>query len=263
MNTLKLKANAKINIGLQIISKRPDGYHNIETVFYPIELCDDLIIKELSTKIKEPSLKIKGLPIAGEVSNNLCIKAWNVLKQEFPTLPAVEIKLDKKIPIGAGLGGGSSDAAQVLLGLKTMFNLNISDEKLALLARQLGADVPFFLYNKPVFATGIGDIFEPIELDLSKYEIEIFAFPHKHSDTATAYKNISQKTLQKKKKISLKKAIKKPIELWKYWIENDFEEEVFRRLEKLRIAKQFLYLQGAIFALMTGSGSALFGISKK
>ena len=160
--------NAKINLGLNIVEKRPDGYHNLETVFYPINLQDALEVNLLEEE-KEFSLKVSGVPIEGEPENNLVVKAYRLLKKDYPEMPAIDIHMYKHIPTGAGLGGGSADAAFMIKLLNDKFKLNLSIEKMEEYAAILGADCAFFIQNKPVFATGIGNIFEPIQLSLKGY----------------------------------------------------------------------------------------------
>jgi len=249
--------HAKINIGLFIKGKRPDGYHELETVFYPAPLQDKLEIKT-NTSFTKNTLHVEGIALTDSPEKNLCIRAWKLLKEIFPSLPFVEIYLHKHIPVGAGLGGGSSDAAHTLLGLRTMFDLNISDKKLSNLAVQLGADVPFFLRNKPCFASGIGEKLEELELHIP-YEIRLVTSPV-FSDTTLAYKELDLKKCSTEK--DLRNLIQKPIETWKGCISNDFETSIFARFPELLELKNKLYAEGAIYASMSGSGSALYGFFK-
>ena len=247
-----LYPNAKINLGLNIESKRSDGYHNISSVFYPIYDCFDILEIVSSNSFLFTS---SGISIPG--SNNLCTKAYDLLKLKF-NIPAVHIHLHKKIPIGAGLGGGSSDGAFVLKGLNDLFKLNISNKTLKDLALELGADCPFFIENEPKYITGIGDLMENIKLDLSMYEIRLVDSKI-HINTKNAYFNI----VPKSQKLKLSELIRKPIRLWKDLITNDFEQTVFKNYPKLSKVKENLYEKGAIFSSMTGTGSTIYGLFKK
>ena len=247
-----LYPNAKINLGLNIESKRSDGYHNISSVFYPIYDCFDILEIVSSNSFLYTS---SGISIPG--SNNLCTKAYDLLKLKF-NIPAVHIHLHKKIPIGAGLGGGSSDGAFVLKGLNDLFKLNISNKTLKDLALELGADCPFFIENEPKYITGIGNLMENIKLDLSMYEIRLVDSKI-HINTKNAYSNI----VPKSQKLKLSELIRKPIRLWKDLITNDFEQTVFKNYPKLSKVKENLYEKGAIFSSMTGTGSTIYGLFKK
>lgn len=249
--------NAKINIGLNIIEKRKDGFHNIESIFYPIfDLVDILEIIELKTK-SSPQFSSSGISIPGEASFNLCLKAYNLLKEEYD-IPIVAIHLHKIIPIGAGLGGGSADAAFTLKLLNDLFKLNLSDEILIEYARKLGSDCAFFIKNKPLYAFGKGDEFEDINLNLSTYKIKI-EYPSIHIGTAEAYKGIKPF----KSKLQLKEIINQPINSWKKSIKNDFESSIFLNYPEIEQLKLKFYEEGAVYTSMTGSGSAVYGIFKK
>ncbi len=249
--------NAKINLGLNITEKRPDGYHNLETVFYPIPLQDALEVKPLDGE-NEYLLKIAGTQITGEPEDNLVIKAYRLLKQDYPHLPSIDIHMFKHIPTGAGLGGGSSDAAFMLKLLNEKFSLHISVSQLEEYAARLGADCAFFIQNKPVFASGIGNIFEPIELSLKGYYL-VLVKPDIFVSTKEAYALVKpQKTQQ-----SLKDIIHRPIEEWKNTMVNDFEESVFHKFPEIAAIKDKLYDMGAIYASMSGSGASVFGLFKE
>lgn len=249
--------NAKINLGLNITEKRPDGYHNLETVFYPIPLQD--AIEVTRHEGNQPyTLKIKGVNIEGEPDNNLVIKAYNLLKKDFSTMPPVDIHMYKHIPTGAGLGGGSADAAFMIKLLNEKFNLQLSTEKMEEYASRLGADCAFFVRNQPVFATGIGNIFEPIELSLKGYQL-VLVKPDIFVSTKDAYANVTPKHPE----TSLKEIIQSPIETWKKTMKNDFEESVFMKFPEIAAIKDKLYDLGAIYASMSGSGSSVFGIFKE
>jgi len=248
--------NAKINIGLRVVEKRSDGFHNIESVFYPIHLSD---ILEIATdnEAENPTVKLStsGIEIEGDASNNLCVKAFQLLKNDFPHLPKIKIHLHKIIPIGAGLGGGSADAAFMLKALNSTFHLSLSENKLAEYAAKLGSDCTFFVYNKPALATGRGEILNEIELNMNNLQI-ILIYPNIHISTPLAYSLIKPK----KPESSLNEWITTPIENWKNAIVNDFEAGIFPKYPILSQIKENLYQNGAIYASMSGSGSTLYGI---
>lgn len=242
--------NAKINIGLNITEKRPDGYHNLETVFYPVKINDAL------EAIIAPQLNFSssGISMPGDGANNLCIKAYELVKLDHD-LPVLDIHLYKNIPIGAGLGGGSADAAFFIKLLNQQFGLNLSVEAMQNYARQLGADCAFFIENKPVYAFEKGDQFEPIELDLSKYVI-VLVMPPVHVSTADAYSGVKPEFATE----SLKDLIKLPVAEWKGRIKNDFEKSVIAKYPLIGEMKQALYEAGALYASMSGSGASVFGV---
>jgi 4-diphosphocytidyl-2-C-methyl-D-erythritol kinase len=242
--------NAKINIGLNVVSKREDGYHNLETIFFPLKLADALEFVEAGeTKLTTSGIQIDGLP-----EQNLVFKAYYLLKDDF-NLPPLHFHLHKVIPSGSGLGGGSSDAAFTFKMLNEYFDLELSAQKLESYAAQIGADCPFFIVNKPTFATGIGNKFHNIELDLADYEIVILK-PNISVSTPEAYKNV----IPRNPKYRLTEIIKTPVNDWKNLIVNDFEKSVFPKYPQIAELKQLLYDLGADFASMSGSGSAVFGI---
>lgn len=246
--------NAKINIGLNVVEKRTDGFHNIESIFYPVmELFDVLEIIQ-ADKLQFSSF---GIAIPGSESDNLCLKAYQLIQSDYKISP-VHIHLHKVIPIGAGLGGGSSDAGFTLKALNQLFELHLPDYQLINYARKLGSDCAFFIKNTPVYAFGKGDEFEPIDLDLSKFDIKI-EYPNIHIGTVEAYADIHSKPSSK----SLKNLIKLPIENWKNLVKNDFEDSIFLNHPQIKALKEKFYTEGAIYASMTGSGSAVFGIFKK
>jgi 4-diphosphocytidyl-2-C-methyl-D-erythritol kinase len=247
--------NAKINIGLNVTEKRNDGFHNIESIFYPvIELYDVLEI----VKCEELKFTSTGIEIPGSKKDNLCLKAYELLKQDFNISP-VHIYLLKVIPIGAGLGGGSADAAFTLKGLNDLFDLQLTDEQLISYAQKLGSDCAFFIKNKPVYAFNKGDEFEDIELDLSTFEIKI-EYPNIHIGTAEAYTGIQPKEPVKNIKSLIAVA---PIENWKETIKNDFEESIFPNHPEIKELKEKMYKNGAVYASMTGSGSAVYGVFER
>ena len=242
--------NAKINIGLNVVSKRSDGYHNLETIFYPVKLADALELVDSD----ELQFTSSGIKIDGNPENNLVVKAYKLLQKDFK-LPPVKLHLHKIIPFGAGLGGGSADAAFALKMLNNHFNLKLSSEKLQKYAAQIGADCPFFIENRPVFATGTGNQFQSVNLDLSGCEILIVK-PDISVSTPEAFKNI----VPQKPSFNLKEIEKIPIEEWRNFVKNDFEKSVFKLYPEIEKLKNTFYEMGAVYASMSGSGSALFGI---
>ncbi|MBB3186456.1 4-(cytidine 5'-diphospho)-2-C-methyl-D-erythritol kinase [Microbacter margulisiae] len=242
--------NAKINIGLNIVEKRTDGFHNIETVFYPISLCDALEI----IPANKTSLTISGIELSDQAHDNLVIKAFNMVKVDFD-LPELSIFLHKNIPLGAGLGGGSSDAAAMIRLLNKTFALGLGDDQMENYAAKLGSDCAFFIRNVPAYATQRGEILAPVELDLAAYLFVVIK-PPVHISTREAYGSI----IPKKQNVSVNELIKHPIETWKNTIVNDFESVMFSKYPKLNDIKTMLYNKGALYAAMSGSGSAIFGI---
>ncbi len=246
--------NCKINIGLHVTGKRPDGYHNIETVFYPVPLCDRLEI----VKSGQFEFTQEGIPIGGDAEQNLCVKAYRLLERDFPQISPVHIHLTKNIPFGAGLGGGSSDAAFVLKMLNTIFPLGLSEDQLQEYARTLGSDCAFFIRNSPVYASQRGDVMEPYSLDLSGYRLVLMK-PSCGVSTAEAYRELTPRA----GKVRLQEALQEPLTHWRDTIENHFEETVFRQHPEIAYLKQLLYDRGALYAAMSGSGSTVFGVFKK
>ncbi|MBQ3190841.1 MAG: 4-(cytidine 5'-diphospho)-2-C-methyl-D-erythritol kinase [Bacteroides sp] len=249
--------NAKINLGLNIVEKRPDGYHNLETIFYPINLQDALEVTKLDDE-KEYSLTLSGTPIEGETDDNLVVKAYRLLKADYPDMAPVNIHMFKHIPTGAGLGGGSSDAAFMIKLLNEKFHLNISVEKMEEYASRLGADCAFFIKNQPVFASGIGNIFEPVQHSLKGYYL-VLVKPDIFVSTKEAYALVKPH----KPAVSLKEIVRMPVETWRATMKNDFEESVFARYPEIAAIKDKLYDMGAIYASMSGSGSSVFGIFRE
>lgn len=250
--------NAKINLGLNVVEKRPDGYHNLETVFYPIKLQDALEVNRLEGSDLPYKIHTSGTVIEGNLEDNLVIKAYNLLKAENYQMLPVDIHLFKHIPTGAGLGGGSADAAFMIKLLNAKFKLGISEEKMEEYAARLGADCAFFIKNKPVFASGIGNIFEPIEISLKGYYL-VLVKPNIFVSTRDAFACIKPQHPE----VSLKEIIKRPIETWKDCMKNDFEYSVFQKYPEIAAIKDKLYDLGAVYASMSGSGSAVYGIFKE
>lgn len=253
--------NCKINIGLHIISKREDGYHNIKTVFYPIPINDVLEIIPASLNNSNIEFSLSGNAIACEDNENICVKAYQLLKEKFPQLPAVKMHLHKAIPSGAGLGGGSADGAAALVLLNNKFNLGLTKEALIDLSLQLGSDCPFFIINKPCFASGRGEILEEITFSLSDYKI-VIVNPGIHVNTGEAFSMVKPRS-NDSDKISLMNLTQLPVHLWKDAIANDFESVVFAQHPAIKEIKDELYSSGALFASMSGSGSSVYGLFPK
>lgn len=250
--------NAKINIGLNIIEKRMDGYHSIESVFYPVGLCDALEVIENNDPTNERIIfTSSGIEIPGNANDNLCWFAYHLVAADYH-LPNVKVHLHKHIPIGAGLGGGSADAAFFIRLLNDKFDLGISWGEMHNYARQLGSDCSFFISNKPAFAEGRGDQYESMKLDLSKYHIALI-YPNIHIHTAKAYSGVTPKHPARSLENDI---LNLPIEQWKDFIHNDFEDSIFPQFPEIKKIKEQLYSLGAEYAAMSGSGSTVYGIFK-
>ncbi len=247
--------NAKINLGLTITQKREDGFHNIETVFYKTGWQDALEVV-LSSNENKFNLHLSGIPIIGNLTTNLIYKAYNLIA-EIKALPNIDVYLHKNIPMGAGLGGGSADAAFFINLINNQFSLKLTSEEKLTVAKKLGSDCAFFINNTPTFAFEKGDVFENINIDLSDYYIAII-YPNVHSNTAQAYSLVTPKIPAK----SVKQIIMQPIATWKTELVNDFEISIFDKYPVVKQIKESLYTQGALYACMSGSGSAVFGIFK-
>ncbi|HPQ09586.1 MAG TPA: 4-(cytidine 5'-diphospho)-2-C-methyl-D-erythritol kinase [Bacteroidia bacterium] len=247
-------SNSKINLGLWVLNKRTDGYHNISTIFYPINWKDILEIIIDDSSSNQIIIKNYGLSLDIPVQQNIIYKAYQLLLEKFKKLPAVNVHLFKNVPFGAGLGAGSANATFFIKALNDLFKLNLSKEELNNLVVKLGSDCAFFLENKPVIAKEKGDKFQPISVNLNDYYILII-FPNINVSTAEAYKNIIPKMRSEK----LEDIIQMPISEWKNYLENDFEKVVFKSYPLIAEIKNELYKQGAIYASMSGSGSAVYG----
>jgi len=241
----------KINLGLHVIEKLPSGYHAIETVFYPCHHYKDTL--EITPAVHF-SFTVKNADFICETEHNLCVKAYRLLQKAFD-LPPVKITLTKQIPSGAGLGGGSADAAFTLKMLNSGFSLQLSPKQLHNYATLLGSDTAFFMYDTPMYATGRGEILEPIDIDLLSYRIEVVC-PKISISTARAYGNVTPK----KPNVCIKQIIHTPIETWRNHLINDFEEVIFQQHPQLKEIKDDFYSRGAVYAAMSGSGSAVYGI---
>lgn len=248
--------NAKINLGLNIISRRGDGYHNLETLFYPIGLRDGL---EIVPSGREEDFRLfqTGATIQGDKDDNLVIKALKLISEE-KKIPGIDIHLFKKIPFGAGLGGGSSDAAFMLKLLNDTFSLGYTVPELEQKAAEIGADCPFFIKNKPAFAKGTGNLLEEVDLDLSSYFF-VLVKPDITVSTKEAYSLISPVPPE----IPLGEIIQKPVSEWKGLLKNDFEPPIFKKYPEICRIKEQLYAKGAVYASMSGSGSSVYGFFEK
>jgi 4-diphosphocytidyl-2-C-methyl-D-erythritol kinase len=249
--------NCKINIGLNIVGKRTDGYHNIETIYYPLTLCDALEVLPVAINRTSDQFIMEGVKFEGQTEDNLCIKALRLMQKEM-TIQPVKIILMKKIPVGAGLGGGSSDAAYTLKMINTLFKAGFTDEQLVSMSSVLGSDCAFFILNKPVYACGKGDQMTPVSLSLVGYTIVIVK-PPVFVSTAEAYSGATPIIPDR----SLNELIQLPVSKWRDVIKNDFEETILPNHPEITTIKQKLYDMGAVYASMSGSGSSVFGLFKE
>ena len=246
--------------------RRQDGYHDIETVFYPLPILDVLEIIQHSSfspisaqhQNKGADFSTTGLPINGAPEKNLCVKAYQLIKRDFPKLPPVHIYLHKSIPIGAGLGGGSADGAFTLKLLNAKFQLKLTTEQQLDYAIQLGSDCPFFILNQPCFATGRGELMQAVNLNLENYSF-VVVNPGIHISTSWAFQQLTPA----EPRLSIQTAIKRPVSEWKDILTNDFEEAVFNHHPELSSVKASIYKSGAIYASLSGSGSCIYGIYPK
>jgi len=252
--------NCKINLGLRILRKRADGFHDLETVFYPLQITDVLEIVTGHDLSNDQSVHFgqTGERIEGAPASNLCIKAYELLKKEFPSLPSARIHLHKNIPMGAGLGGGSADAAFALKLLNEKFHLQLTTEQLIDRALQLGSDCPFFIVNKPCYATGRGEFLQSISLDLTPYTF-VVVHPGIHIPTAWAF-SLVQPGVDGP---PLTDVLAQPVEKWNELLKNDFETPVFAKYPEIEQLRESLYKQGAVYASLTGSGSSVYGLFEK
>ena len=252
---------AKINLGLNVVEKRPDGYHNLQTVFYPVPIKDALevqVMDEAFPSNYDCDLKVTNIAIDGDEQRNLVVRAYQLLKQDFPNLPRLHAHLWKGIPTQAGMGGGSSDCAYMLLLLNQKFHLGLTDEQLIQYAAKLGADCAFFILSCPCYAEGIGEKLQPIDVSLSGYYIAVVR-PDIPVPTKEAFSRIRPHYPE----INCREAVMQPVETWRKTLVNDFEESVFALHPEIGNIKQKLYDMGATYAAMSGSGSALVGLFKK
>jgi 4-diphosphocytidyl-2-C-methyl-D-erythritol kinase len=255
--------NCKINIGLRVLEKRIDGFHNIESVFYPLTLCDALEIRPL----KEGTTKITITGIDSNISSkdvdkNTCIKAYNIIRQDFPQIKEINIHLDKAIPTFAGLGGGSSDGSYALKLLNFVFKLNLTNEDLLSYAQKIGSDCMFFINNKPAFVSGKGEKIKEINLSLKDYYVVLIK-PNINISTKEAYSEVDENKKETTHLTSLSSLETLDIKYWKKELVNDFEEPLFKKYPLLRQTKEMLYEKGAIYSQMSGSGSTIYGLFEK
>ena len=247
---------AKINLGLNVVERRPDGYHNLETVFYPVNIKDALELTMMNTKFPSPvdcDIKVSNLNVEGDEQRNLVVRAYQLLKCDFPQMPRVHAHLYKVIPTQAGMGGGSSDCAYTIRLLNEMFTLGLT--RMIDYAAQLGADCAFFILSRPSYAEGIGERLVPVSLDLSSYYIGVVR-PDIPVSTREAFSLIKPVKPAK----CCRDVVLQPIETWRDELSNDFEQSVFALHPEIEAIKQRLYNLGAVYAAMSGSGSAVFGI---
>lgn len=248
--------NAKINLGLNIVSKRADGYHDLETIFFPIMIKDGLEIIE-KDGLKNDVFIQEGLLIEGTSDDNLVVKALKLMREHY-VFPFVEVHLLKCIPFGAGIGGGSADASFMLRLLNDMFSLGVSKEQLVSLAVKLGADCPFFIHNRPMYAEGIGEKLQDVDLSLDNYTIVLVK-----PDVFVSTKDAFSKVTPSKPNVNLREIIKRPVSDWKELMFNDFEQSVFALHPEIEMVKNRLYDLGAIYASMSGSGASVYGLFSK
>jgi 4-diphosphocytidyl-2-C-methyl-D-erythritol kinase len=253
---------AKINLGLNIVERRPDGYHNLETVFYPVPIKDVLEVFPMDEKFPSSvdcDLKVSNIQIEGDEQKNLVVRAYQLLKQDFPQqMQRVHAHLFKRIPTQAGMGGGSSDCAVMISLLNDLFGLGLNNQQMIDYAARLGADCPFFVLNRPVYAEGIGERMQPIHLDLSSWVLAIVR-PNIPVSTKEAFSYIHPKRPAK----NCREIVAQPVETWRDELTNDFEPSVFQIHPEIGQIKDDLYQMGAVYAAMSGSGSALFGLFRK
>lgn len=252
---------AKINLGLNVVERRPDGYHNLETVFYPVYIKDALELTMMNTRFPSAvdcDIKVTNLHIEGDEQKNLVVKAYKLLKEDFPQLPRVHAHLYKGIPTQAGMGGGSSDCAYMIRLLNEMFTLGLSDERMIQYAARLGADCPFFILSRPAYAEGIGEQLQPISLDLSSYYIAVV-----RPDIPVSTKEAFSLIKPVKPARNCRDVVMQPVETWRNELTNDFEQSVFTLHPEIGAIKERLYDLGAVYASMTGSGSSVFGLFRE
>lgn len=248
---------AKINLGLQIIERREDGFHNLRSLMYPIPLCDIIEISQLPGQDTPLQFTQSGISTESTSENNLCIRAWDLMRSEIK-LPPVTMHLHKQIPVGAGLGGGSSNASTVLKALNELVDEKVSDEQLAVFAARLGSDCPFFLQEKPMMMEGRGEILSGVTLSLRNFYLLVL-FPEVHISTAEAYGKVTPALPEQQ----LGQVIEVPFNQWKDSLKNDFEPSLFEQYPLLYELKHGLYEAGAVYASISGSGSSLYGIFEK
>lgn len=252
---------AKINLGLNVVERRPDGYHNLETVFYPVPLQDALEVQVMADEFPSDvdcDLKVTGISVEGDERRNLVVRAYELLKQEFPQLPRVHAHLYKAIPTQAGMGGGSSDCAAMLTLLNREFRLGLTEEQLISRAARLGADCPFFIVNRPAYAEGIGERLQPVGLDLGGWFLAVV-----RPDIPVPTKEAFALIVPRRPAVNCRDLVARPLEQWRGVLLNDFEKSVFAQHPEIGRVKEQLYELGAVYSAMSGSGSAVFGLFRK
>ena len=252
---------AKINLGLNVVEKRPDGYHNLETVFYPVQIEDALEVYPMDPEFPSKydcDLKVTNITIDGDEQRNLVVRAYNLLKADFPTLPRIHAHLYKGIPTQAGMGGGSSDCGFMITLLNDMFKLGLTQQQMIDYAARLGADCAFFIFNRPCYAEGIGEKLQPIDLDLKGWYLSLVR-PDIPVSTREAFALIKPHHPE----VNCREVVKQPVESWRDALVNDFESSVFAVHPELGAVKDRLYDLGATYAAMSGSGSTLFALSRQ
>lgn len=259
---------AKINLGLNVVEKRPDGYHNLQTVFYPVPITDTLEVNVAQDKpwdsdadkaqVPDCKLSLTGIKVLGDLQQNLVVRAYQLLKHDFPRLPRITARLDKCIPTQAGMGGGSSDCAYMIRLLNDLFCLGLSDGQMIAYAARLGADCPFFILSRPCYAEGIGERLQPVSLDLSDWYIAVVR-PDIPVSTREAFSFIRPHYPA----VNCREVVAQPVETWREVLTNDFEESVFTLHPEIGHVKDRLYELGAAYAAMSGSGSALYGLFRE
>ena len=252
---------AKINLGLNIVERRSDGYHNLQTVFYPVPLNDALEVQPMDEGFPSDvdcDLKLTNIPVEGDERRNLVVRAYDLLKQDFPQLPRVHAHLYKSIPTQAGMGGGSSDCAAMLLLLNRQFGLGLSEPQLVGYAARLGADCPFFVLNSPAYAEGIGERLTPISLSLKGWWLAVV-----RPDIPVSTKEAFALIRPQQPELCCRDVVQQPVSTWRHVLVNDFEQSVFARHPEIGAIKDRLYEQGAVYAAMSGSGSAVFGLFRE
>jgi 4-diphosphocytidyl-2-C-methyl-D-erythritol kinase len=252
---------AKINLGLNVVEKRPDGYHNLETVFYPVQIEDALEVYPMDQEFPSEydcDLKVTNITIDGDEQRNLVVRAYNLLKADFPTLPRIHAHLYKGIPTQAGMGGGSSDCGFMITLLNDMFKLGLTQQQMIDYAARLGADCAFFIFNRPCYAEGIGEKLQPIDLDLKGWYLSLVR-PDIPVSTREAFALIKPHHPE----VNCREVVKQPVESWRDALVNDFESSVFAVHPELGAVKDRLYDLGATYAAMSGSGSTLFALSRQ
>lgn len=255
--------NCKINLGLRILDKRPDGFHNLSTVFYPVPLKESLEIIRSEDAAKQVQFTMSGNAVEGPEESNLCIRAYQLLKKDYPSLPHIKMHLHKAIPSGAGLGGGSADGAYTLALLNQKFQLGLSSQQLIDYALQLGSDCPFFILNQPCIASGRGELMQPVALSLSGYHL-VLVNPGIHINTGWAFTELKKyQSPGGQQARNIADIIQQPVQSWKSALVNDFEEPVYTHYPEVKSIKEKLYRHGAEYASMSGSGSTVFGLFNK